>query len=370
MPRYADTARRSAFYTGVLDRVSRYLGLPAPDSRRACRWCSRRWLPVRGRRAAAAAERGGQHPPGDARLPLGDGNDAARGRLLGDGDREGSEAAAVINQTMAGNASGRRRSTRSAVSAVAPPARGRAWSACREGPPSGGALCRGPSRVLRPVLPGRAVVPFMQPEDLAVRTTADPMLYSRVLPGGDLVGRPAQPIAQVRMIADIDEDLAPHRSASAAHRGVRRLRACCSLPSVRLRSCRTRSPSAVARWACGWRWAPSGRPGALGRSARASSVFAGVVARARHRLRPGPPDRRPALRRAPARPDDVRCRRRYPDRGCRDGVLAPRAPRVARRSAIGVARRVAPLRPSGPAPDLCRRRIKKSRAERKQVRIF
>ena len=59
---------------------------------------------------------------------------------------------------------------------------------------------------------GAQMVPFMQPKDLAVRTAADPMTLLASVRAAIWSVDPAQPIAQVRIMADyVDDDLAPHR---------------------------------------------------------------------------------------------------------------------------------------------------------------
>ncbi|HEX2463532.1 MAG TPA: FtsX-like permease family protein, partial [Thermoanaerobaculia bacterium] len=59
---------------------------------------------------------------------------------------------------------------------------------------------------------GAQSVPFMQPKDLAVRTAADPLTVLASVRSAIWSVDPAQPIAQVRIMADyVDDDLAPHR---------------------------------------------------------------------------------------------------------------------------------------------------------------
>ena len=59
---------------------------------------------------------------------------------------------------------------------------------------------------------GAQSVPFMQPKDLAIRTAADPMTLLAGVRAAIWAVDPAQPISQVRIMADyVDDDLAPHR---------------------------------------------------------------------------------------------------------------------------------------------------------------
>ena len=102
VPRYADPVRRSAYYTGVLDRV---LALPGVTSAGFTTG-----LPLVFPGGGFLVEAEGRPQPQNAvantRLVTPGylsamGTTLLAGRLLDDGDREGSEPAAVINQTMA-----------------------------------------------------------------------------------------------------------------------------------------------------------------------------------------------------------------------------------------------------------------------------
>ncbi|HEX2464207.1 MAG TPA: ABC transporter permease, partial [Thermoanaerobaculia bacterium] len=100
VPRYADLARRSAFYTGVLDRV---LALPGVTS---AGFTTGLPLVFPGGGFLIEAEARPQPPNAVANIRLvtpgylsAMGTTLLAGRLLDGGDREGSEPAAVINQT-------------------------------------------------------------------------------------------------------------------------------------------------------------------------------------------------------------------------------------------------------------------------------
>ena len=130
VPRYADPTRRSAFYTGVLDRVEALPGVTSAGFTTG--------LPlvfpgggflVEAEGRPQPHERRGQRAPGDRGVPLGDGNDAARGsparRRRSRGGRAGGGDQPDHGRTLLAG----RRSTRSAVSQLRLPARGRVWSA-------------------------------------------------------------------------------------------------------------------------------------------------------------------------------------------------------------------------------------------------
>ena len=251
------------------------------------------------------------------------------GRLLDDGDREGGEAAAVINQTMA---------ERFWPGEDPLDLRFRSCATCPWTRVVGLVKDLHQEALSAEVRPecyapfylGAQSVPFMQPKDLAVRTAADPMALLASVRAAIWSVDPAQPIAQVRVMADyVDDDLARTVcKRNSPERSPRSL--CCSRRWASTACCRTRWPSGVTRWACVWRWAPSAATWCAGWWRAGFDRCRRRRARPRRRVRAGSPDRRPALRRASARSDDVRCGRRDADRGRRVACWLParRASRV------------------------------------------
>jgi putative ABC transport system permease protein len=214
VPKYADHARRSAFYAEVLDRVQALPGVSSAG------FTSFLPLGFSGGATGVSVE-GLTEPPRDPAnfrlvtpgyMPA-MGMRLVRGRLLEDANREGTERVAVINETMArrywpsDDSVGRR--FRAAPCAECP------WLRVV------GVVVDVHQQAMRvgvkpeyfiPFIQSRLPLPFMAPKDLAIRASGDPVVLidavRRVIRAVD----PQQPISQIKVMADYrNEDLAPQR---------------------------------------------------------------------------------------------------------------------------------------------------------------
>jgi putative ABC transport system permease protein len=222
---YAEPARRAAFYEGVVERVR---ALPSVAN---VGYTS--GLPLVFPGGGFGIEPEGRPRPtntvGNVRFVTPDyleaiGMTLLAGRPLDERDREGGEHVAVINETMA-------QRFWPGEDALGMRFRSCATCACGSGD---GTLAQCPwTRVVGLVkdvrqesvsAPVRAeaylhftlgpwAVPYMQPKDLAVRASfGDPVLLLESVRAAIWAVDPAQPIAQVRVMADyVKEDLAPRR---------------------------------------------------------------------------------------------------------------------------------------------------------------
>jgi predicted permease len=212
VPRYSDPSRRSAFYTGVVERVRALPGVESAGFTTG--------LPLVFPGGGFGIEPEGRPQPanivGNVRLVTPGylaamGMTLRAGRLLEGGDGEGSEPVAVINATMA---------QRFWPGEDPLDLRFRSCAACPwlrvvgvvEDMPQESLSAPVRAECYVPFAVGAASVPFMQPKDLAVRATADPMLLLDRVRAAIWEVDPTQPISQVRIMADyVDDDLGPHR---------------------------------------------------------------------------------------------------------------------------------------------------------------
>jgi putative ABC transport system permease protein len=212
VPRYADAVRRTTFYSGVLERVRALPGV------RSAGFTS--FLPLVFPGGGFGIDLEDRPEPANIVANLrvvtpgyldAMGVTLLRGRLFDGGDREGAEPVAVVNQTMARrfwpgeDPVGRRfRScdTCGWLRVVGVVGDLRQVALASDARPE--------SYVPYGLAP--ALVPLLQPKDLAVRTSGDPLLLADAVRAAIWAVDPAQPIAQVHVMADyVADDLAPHR---------------------------------------------------------------------------------------------------------------------------------------------------------------
>jgi putative ABC transport system permease protein len=212
LPRYADPARRSAFYTEVLERVRALPGVASAG------FTSFLPLVMPGGGFGVEVE-GLPQPPnvvGNVRLVTPGyletmGATLVAGRLLDRGDLERSEPVGVINQGMVERffAGEDPVGMRFRICAACPWTR--VVGVVRDLRQVSLAEPARPESYV-PYAAGAQMVGFMQPKDLAVRASVEPALLLGVVRAAIREVDPAQPISQVRVMAEyVSDDLAPRR---------------------------------------------------------------------------------------------------------------------------------------------------------------
>jgi predicted permease len=215
VPRYSDPSRRAAYYTRVIERVRALPGVESAGFTTG--------LPLLFPGGGFGIEAEGRPQPanvvGNLRLVTPGflqamGMTLRAGRLLDDGDRAGSEPVAVINETMAQRfwPDEDPLDLRFRITSCPTCPWLRVVGLVEDMPQEALSAPTRPECYVE-LSVGAGTVPFMQPKDLAVRSAAgDPMRLLDGVRAAIWEVDPAQPIAQVRIMADyVADDLAPHR---------------------------------------------------------------------------------------------------------------------------------------------------------------